>query len=319
MRNIISFGKGLISLFPKSGELERSRGTGGTNKALYCYGVWMKHMCFLFESGMQKMPKAMAELGPGDSIGIGLSALLSGVDHYYGLDVVEFANKEKNLEILDELIGLFKAKTPLLAKGWPDYSHLLDENHFPGHVLSDERLGECLSEKRLALIRKAIDGGLSPRDELSIQYIVPWNTKSVLAPGTIDLILSHAVMEYVRDPDFAYDAMSWWLARGGMISHQIDFRSHGLSDKWNGHWAYSERAWKLIEGKRSLIINRQPYSVHHNLMVKNGFKITFNAKSFRDDGYKKTRLASAWRNMSDDDSTCSGALIQAMKPNEPDK
>lgn len=314
MRNIISFTKGLLSFFPKTAALERSRGTGGTNNAHYCYGVWMKHMSLMFESGMRKMPTTLVELGPGDSIGIGLAALLSGVNHYYGLDVVKFANKEKNHEILDELIRLFRAKEPLLTKGWPDYSHLLDESHFPSHLLSSQRLNECLSDKRITLIRKAIDAEFSVQDEISIHYIVPWNIKSVIAPGTVDMILSHAVMEYVKDLAFSYDAMFYWLAEGGIISHQIDFRSHGLSNKWNGHWAYSEQAWNLIKGKRSLVINRQPYSVHHNLIVKNGFKIVADYKSYLCNGYKKSQLSKTWKNMSDDDWSCSGAFIQAMKP-----
>ncbi|MBN1187815.1 MAG: hypothetical protein JXB49_36415 [Bacteroidales bacterium] len=313
MRNIISFTKGLLSFFPKISVLERSRGTGGTINARYCYGVWMKHMSLMFESGMQKMPETMVELGPGDSIGIGLAALLSGVNHYYGLDVVKFASKEKNHEILNELIRLFRTKEPLREKGWPDFSHLLDENYFPSHILSAQRLNQCLSDKRITLIRKAIDAEFSVQNEISIHYIVPWNTKTVIVPGTVDMILSHAVMEYVKDLDFSYDAMHYWLAEGGIISHQIDFRSHGLSDKWNGHWAYSERAWNLIKGKRSLIINRQPYSVHHNLLVKNGVNIVSEYKSRLYDGYKKSQLSKTWKNISDDDRSCSGAFIQAMK------
>jgi len=314
MRSLISFAKGFLSFFPKADILEKSRGTGGSDKANYCYGVWMKHLTLMYEGGVHQIPRAMAELGPGDSIGIGLAALLSGVDHYYGLDVVQYANKEKNQRILDDLIPLFKSRAPLLSKGWPDYSHLLDRNHFPGHILTDQSLQESLSDRRIELIRKAIDGKTTKNDEISIDYIVPWNNKSVINRGSVNLILSHAVMEYIKDLDSAYDSMYYWLADGGVISHQIDFRSHGLSGKWNGHWAYSERAWKWIAGKRVLIINRQPCSMHHNLIRQKGFRIISDYKSQLQDGFPKSSLSAPWRNMCEEDASCSGAFIQAVKP-----
>ena len=47
---------------------------------------------------MKKLEKnfsKIAEIGPGDSIGVGLLALLLGVEKYYAFDVVKFANVEK--------------------------------------------------------------------------------------------------------------------------------------------------------------------------------------------------------------------------------
>ena len=52
----------------------------------------------------------VAELGPGDSLGIGFSALISGADKYFAFDVVEHANASRNFEIFDELVSLFKNK-----------------------------------------------------------------------------------------------------------------------------------------------------------------------------------------------------------------
>ena len=53
------------------------------------------------------IPNSVAELGPGDSLGIGLAALLCGANNYYGLDAVPYCNDERNLKVFEELVGLF--------------------------------------------------------------------------------------------------------------------------------------------------------------------------------------------------------------------
>jgi len=73
------------------------KGTGGTDSARYCYSVWLRHLVMAKKNDLNPYPKIVAELGPGDSIGIGLAALISGCEKYYGFDVVEYANIERNL------------------------------------------------------------------------------------------------------------------------------------------------------------------------------------------------------------------------------
>ncbi len=70
----------------------RIRGTGGTISARYCYSVWMRHLVIAKENGLNTSPRIVAELGPGDSLGIGLAALIGGCDRYFAFDIVRFAN-----------------------------------------------------------------------------------------------------------------------------------------------------------------------------------------------------------------------------------
>ena len=57
---------GLLTYVPPLQRLIHRKGTGGTNSASYCYGVWMKHLVMLWEQGMRTIPDTVAELGPGD-------------------------------------------------------------------------------------------------------------------------------------------------------------------------------------------------------------------------------------------------------------
>jgi hypothetical protein len=89
--------KGLSTYFRRNDINSPTSQAGEGHSAQYCYGVWLKHLTLLWENGLRKIPDSMAELGPGDSIGTGLAALLSGVNHYYALDIIRYANNDVDI------------------------------------------------------------------------------------------------------------------------------------------------------------------------------------------------------------------------------
>jgi hypothetical protein len=89
-----------------------SRMTGGTISARYCYSVWLRHLIMLHRAGQRTRFDTMVELGPGDSLGTGLAALLSGVQRYIALDALQYGSSERNLAIFEELVALFRAQHP---------------------------------------------------------------------------------------------------------------------------------------------------------------------------------------------------------------
>ena len=305
--------KGALSLLPGTQKFLTRAGTGGTNSALYCYGVWLKHLTMLWANGMREMPKTLAELGPGDSIGTGLAAMLSGVDHYVALDVIRFAHTEANLRILDELVTLFRRRASRPQKGWPDFDAYLDERFFPSHILTEDALAAALSDERISRIRSALLHPEAEQSEIKIRYMAPWYDEQIIAKESVDVILSHSVLEHVMDVELTHEALAQWLKPGGWMTHQVDFSSHGLSKRWNGFRAYPEWLWKLMAGRHTYLINRQPCSVHVDNMKKNGFEIRCLMKNTLPDGIGRDRLAARWRNISDEDLCCSGAFIQAQK------
>ena len=105
--------KGLATYVPVLNRLTM-RGTGGTVSARYCYSVWLRHLVLAHEQGLRKIPDTVAELGPGDSLGSGLAALLCGSERYFGLDVKSYAPTDRNRQIFDELVELFQRRAAKL-------------------------------------------------------------------------------------------------------------------------------------------------------------------------------------------------------------
>jgi hypothetical protein len=266
--------------------------------------VWIKHLTLLNEFAPVPVPKTFAELGPGGSLGVGLAALLSGADTYYALDVERYSEVDLSVAILDELVELFRSRTPAQV-GWP-----IEAEVFPEDLLSVDALVETLAESRIADIRRALTSPSGRAGSITVEYVVPWNDPSVIRQGEVDLIVSHSVLEHVNDLEDTYDAFSQWLRPGGYMSHGVDFRSHGLTKPWNGHWEYPEAAWRMIVGNRPYLINREPYSTHVSLIADRGFEITREMRD-RISGIPRNKLAPRWRVMTDDDLVTSGAVIQA--------
>jgi hypothetical protein len=309
--------KGIIRNIPGYKYLRNVRPTtGGTCNARYCYSVWLRHLIYAYENGFTQIPKSIAEFGPGDSIGIGLSALISGAEEYFGLDAFEFSSPEVNVTIFDELIQLFKSKSPVPnEEEFPMLKPYLQNYNFPHHIFSDDHLNKMLDEKRLINIRQSIfPMKTSPLSEKKmITYLVPWENTSVIRPGSLDMIISQTVLQHVENLSFIYNKMNNWLRLGGLVSHQIDFRSLNYADTWYGHWEYSDIEWKIVRAKKHRFINREPHSTHINFLKKNSFTIICDSKVTADSALITNKLPKRFKDSPSEDFTISGAFIQAIK------
>ncbi len=287
-------------------------GTGGTDSARYCYSVWLRHLVMAEKKGLNTYPKVVAELGPGDSLGIGLAALISGCDKYYAFDVVKHANVERNLRVFDELVTLFQNREQIPGENeFPKVKPYLDDYRFPETILYEKRLKSALESSRLTKIRDSIAN--LQHNNTSIKYVVPWYDPNVIEKESVEMIYSQAVLEHVDDLTNTYKAMHSWLKPNGYISHTIDFKSHGTASEWNGHWTYSDFMWKIIRGKRPYLLNREPHSTHIEILDKEGFEILADVIVETKSNLKKENLNPKFKDISDDDLITSGAFIQAIK------
>lgn len=312
--NAATFVPGASMLSPVKRVLARRElGTGGTDQARYCYSVWLRHLIFAGANGLNCAPLTVAELGPGDSLGIGLASMLSGVDRYYAFDVVAHANAQRNLEVLDELIDLFRARADVPdGSEFPRVGPTLDDYRFPAHLLTGERLERALDPRRLDRIRKSLQNFVSGHS--MIQYRAPWSTDGAIEHESLDMVFSQATLEHVDALHEVYRAMFLWLKPGGYMSHQIDFKCHGSAAEWNGHWTYSDFMWKLVRGKDTWLINRQPCSTHVRLMQDCGFHIVGQQFARKHSNVTRGQLAPKFRGLSDDDLTITDVFIEAIKP-----
>lgn len=293
-----------------------ARGTGGSDSSRYCYAVWLRHLVTAHSHGLASAPPAaVAELGPGDSLGVGLAALICGSDRYVGLDAVQHASTPRNLSVFDELVDLFRRRSTVPTESeFQELEPPLATAEFPAHVLTDEHLRAALAPARLATLRRELATLRPGRTQgPHIRYVAPWHDLSLLPAASVDMVLSQAVLEHVGDPALVHRAARHWLRPGGFVSHQIDFRSHGLAAAWNGHWAYGDLEWRLILGRRPYLLNREPHSAHGRLLREAGFDIVCDLAKRGGPGLGRSRLAPRFRDLSDDDLTTASAFIQARR------
>ena len=308
--------KGLLSFVPGTRGLF-SRHSGGSCSARYCYSVWLRHLCKASELGLLAggVPRIVAEIGPGDSLGMGVAALMSGCEAYRAFDVVRSSNAFENVRIFDELAELFQMQANIPDDiEFPNVSPRLSSYIFPSEILPKARLQVLLNQQRLKAIRGALEE-MTPEGKQSelISYTVPWSTLLEQEELCVDMIFSQAVMEHVEDLSGSYSTMFRWLKPGGFISHQIDFKCHNTANRWNGHWAYSKFMWACVKGRRPFLINRAPLSTHLALVKQSGFEIIHSCTRENGSGITRKELARDFADISDEDFITSGVFLQARK------
>lgn len=284
----------------------------GSDSARYCYSVWLRHLKRIAACGFPTQFETVAELGPGDSLGVGIAAMLSGANRYFAFDAVAFARSASNLATFDELAAMFERREPLPGPGeFPQISPTVDSLDFPDRLLDAALLAGTLAPERKNAIRAALAGERS--DGIGVRYAAPWTDAAFIESESVDLAFSQAVLEHVDDVAETYRALHRWLKPGGIMSHAIDFKSHGLTRDWFGHWTVPAWQWKLVRGRRPYMINRVSASQHVELLRAAGFEIVL---AQRTDAVPAPRaeLAREFAAMPDDDLRTSGMFVIARKP-----
>jgi len=299
IRSFIQTVFGALTFIPGVYKWRASKlGSGGSYSARYCYTIWMRHIILAQKSKLNHYPDVVAELGPGDSLGVGIMALLLGSNKYIACDVVEFTSVKKNLLILEQLLEMLHNRESIPDDiEFPKVVPKLDDYSFPCEVYPDDYMRLNLLEDRVDKIRSSIIS-----QNKMIEYNPTWTEKS------IDMIISQAVLEHVDDLESTYEVQKNWLNKDGFISHSIDFKSHGYAPTWDGHWGISNWRWFLLRGNRPYMINRQPLSKHISIIEKHNFKLIKVDNYFKDSTFsiKKFKIV-----ISENDRNISDSFIQA--------
>jgi hypothetical protein len=230
-----------------------------SENAEFCYSIFLRHYSYAVSHFASPIPEIVAELGPGSSFGVGLCALICGAKIYYALDFIDHTEPTINLRVFDELVEMFRERRPVPR----------DETTFPEPETWKFPSDLVISnDDRLAAIR---DDLLHQKSRF-IRVAVPW--ADVQIPNkSIGWLWSHSVMEHVDDIEHAWKCCVTWLANGGVMTHNIDYRSHGLTKHWDGHRSINDLCWKIIRGRRPYLINRLPHSAQMALAKGYGLEI----------------------------------------------
>ncbi len=285
-----SLAKGLGSVVLP--QLRSTHVEGGTVSANHCYNLFFRHYGHLEPWLDGKAPEVLVEIGPGNSLGVGLAALIGGVGNYIALDLQDHRSVAHDLEVLDGLIRLFGDRagfSETIASGAIFFPP-------PPTNAAWERLEKTARLKLDAETIDALKGELLNGSE-RLKFVAPWTDYNVLEAGTADWLMTHSVMEHVDDLAATYSAIARWLKPGGFATHLIDFQSHGLASDWNGHWSLSVPIWTMMRGRRPYLINRKWRSYHIELMQARGFEILAELQHIRADGLQRQDFQAPFASM----------------------
>ncbi|MFN8534494.1 MAG: hypothetical protein U0556_13225 [Dehalococcoidia bacterium] len=161
----------------------------------------------------------MAELGPGHSIGVGLAALLTGSDKYFGLDqTAGMPTYRTTAFILEQLIDRYRCPRNGSWNGDEAWRSPRSDGLFV-HGVAGDAASAALRPERIGAIQAILRTGHTGAT-IEIRYFAlypqPSSTNSLLT------IISQAVLEHAGDLAYTYRAMAQ-IWPGGWMSHQIDF------------------------------------------------------------------------------------------------
>jgi len=301
--------KGVLTAVPIISRWRSSRGaTGGTDSPRYCYSVWLRHLLLLDRYGFSIKSAHVGELGPGDSIGIGLAALISGASHYTGLDIVPFSRRADLEDIFEKLVQMYSHREPI-----PDHNEFpflrpkLGSYEFPNHLIDWADFKD-----RIKIVRHELRNGVNRGEH--VRYEAPWNARDEILSGSLDLVFSQAVLEHIDTLEETYQGMFDWLKPGGYASHVIDFSAHHLSPVWNGHWAYSDTEWRLVRGRREFLLNREPLTTHLTYAKKAGYEVLLASPVYDNHGLSVQSFAKRFRQLDAEDARTRGVMSLLRKP-----
>jgi hypothetical protein len=252
--------------------------------------------------------QSIAELGPGDSLGIGLAGLLSGATRLWALDVVAYATACSNRDVLNGLLELFLSRAEVPGGNeFPGVRPKIEDGIVPSSIIAVE---PAEIRRRYQAIIGALEGASAP---VQVAYQVPWHRMSADSVRHVEMLFSQAVLEHVEDLEETYAAMARWVSPGGVVSHVIDFRSHGITKSWDGHRAYPEGLWRIAVGKRPYLLNRRAPSDHLELLEKAGFRVLHLNRYLRRPDLSRGSLARKFRVWSDADLETEGMHVIAER------
>lgn len=219
------------------------------NTSLYTYQVFQSYYFRVLSCGVNVEQASILELGAGKPLGTGIFWNFAGARKYTAIDRYNPVN-------LDEL--------------WlTRFQHIITMNMYNPQGFNLEALIKfkpdntyTIDADRIALIQGVFE-----------EY--------PFAPGSFDLIYSHAALEHFADMERQIDKMYQILSPGGTMIHQIDLRQHNTDrvqvpdvNTSVEFLRYSPTEWaELYPAGSYHYVNRLRASDYESLFTRKGFTI----------------------------------------------
>ncbi len=258
--------KGTLTFIPGisnilEGKKKSSKHSGA--KAEFCYAMWMGVLKNFEENGIVPKFQNIGELGCGGSVGLGICAVLSGVEKYTALEIEDHFDAENNLKVLNDLVSLLKTEAPV-PQNFAQLNIKSANSEFPKNLVSPNFNNKDLIQE----ITDNIKANCLQTEPINILY--GWDKNISLK---YDLIFSRAVMEHVDNPRQVYTQAAKLLRPGGFMFHDIELHAHGLTKDVNGHLKIPGILWRLIKGRRKYFMNRLTIDKHIEILQDLKFSI----------------------------------------------
>jgi len=254
IKKIKAQAKGLMTFLPGIGyflDAKKQKSLHSCSDPLFCYNLWLRILVYLKGNKININSARIGEIGNGGSFGLGICALLSGSAEYTSLEIERIFDVDLNLILLDDIVQLFKQKTPISSQ----LNTSIDIKCFdyPEDLIKPL----FLNERYIEGLRAEISEGLINQNRLRI--LKNWQD---YPSQNLDFIFSRAVMEHVRNPSNVYKSAINHLHVNALMLHDIELHSHGITNEPDGHYEIPERVWKIIYGKRKYFLNRWSLEEH---------------------------------------------------------
>ena len=230
LRTIIAKNFYLLKLFIKLRSiinLDKNE-TGGTSDSNYIYSLFLRTFDNYYTIN-KNIPKHVLEVGCGDSNIVSLLWVLVGSKSVVAIDAFNHLKKDK-------LYSLFKKSSDLLIS-----RNFCQLNINPRLNLDIyENLWKVLPSKdilinRQKLILGEIKNYLNGNDSNLFSYDSSYTINKVFS-FKFDFIFSQAVFEHIENPKEVLVFLHNNLTEKGIIYTNVDFKSHGVSTLYNGHY-----------------------------------------------------------------------------------
>lgn len=226
--------------------------------------------------------KHVLEYGPGDVPGVGLLMVAHGAESVICIDRFPlFALSPKNVKIMELLLESLSGN-------------------------ARRRAEDCF------LIKGKPSSGFSPR----IRYLVRPNGLSGLR-GTVDLVISRAVLEHVNDLFATFADMHEALRDNCLAVHDVDLKSHGLHRKNPLDFlTWPLYLWSWMYGHKG-VPNRWRINYYREAISASGLELLLMYPTLRaeekDIAEVRPYLALPFRNIPDEDLAWLGFRVVLQK------